>query len=117
MAEIVNNDSGQTELGTVSIQGSPGANPTAHSYQDVGVDLTLAAAAGKNVAVGTAFLAPIMGNLLGAALTRTGNYLAGIIGHFTVTGNVASTYPTGAVLAGVGDGVTDCDGAVTAYID
>lgn len=114
MADIVQSD-GTVKEGSVTIQGSGGSYNNTASYQDVGVDLNLGAAAGKTG--DTAFLAPIMGNLLGAALTKTGNYLAGLIGHFSVTGSNATTYPSGAVLAGVGDGVTDVDGAVVAYID
>jgi len=34
-----------------------------------------------------------------------------------VTGTNASTYPTGAVLAGIGSETTSADGAVVAYID
>ncbi len=113
MADWVNRAGVVVESGT--LQGSGGEYADAASYQDVAVDLTLAAAAGKDT--GTAYLSPIMGNLLGAALTRTKNYLGGLIGAFSVTGSVASTYPTGGVLAQVTDGVTDCDGAVVAYID
>lgn len=87
------------------------------SYQTSAADVNVDAAAGKNVADGTAFLAGVMGNILGAALSKTGNYLGGLIGHFNVTGTNATTYPSGAVLAGIGDGVTDADGAVVAYID
>lgn len=86
------------------------------SYQPVAVDLELTAGAG-GTAGDPSFLAPIMGNLLGSTLTKAGNYLAGLIGHFTVDGANSSTYPTGAVLAGIGDGVTDVHGAVVAYID
>lgn len=58
-----------------------------------------------------------MGNIIGDSLTRISNYLAGVIGHYSITGPKATTYPTGAVLAGISDGVTECDGAVVAYID
>lgn len=87
------------------------------SYQPLAVDLELAAAAGTSDVGDTSFLAPIMGNLLGDALTKTHNYTGGVIAHFSVTGVNATTYPSGAVLAGIGDGVTDAHGAVVAYID
>lgn len=87
----------------------------ASSYQPKSVDLTLAADAGKST--GTAFLASFMGNLFGAALTKTKNYLGALIGHYSITGSGQSTYPKGAVLAGIGDGSTDADGAVVAYVD
>jgi hypothetical protein len=98
-----------------SITGPPDAYSGTASYQPIGVDLNLGAAAGKTG--DTAYLSPVMGNLIGASLTKTGNYLGGLIGAFSITGTKASTYPTGAVLAQVTDGVTDVDGAVTAYID
>lgn len=114
MADIVEPD-GTVKTGNVTIQGSGGSYSGTRSYQDVGVDLTLGAAAGKTG--DTAFLAPIMGNLFGAVLSKLGNYLGGLIGHYSVTGAGSSTFPTGAVLAGIGDGSTDADGAVVAYID
>src|SRR4051812_39189445 len=48
------------------------------SYQAVAADLNLAATAGDST--DTSFLAAFMGNVLGAALTKTKNYLAGVIG-------------------------------------
>lgn len=89
----------------------------AGSHQPLAADLTLAAGAGKDVATGTAYLAPMMGNLWGDALTKTGNYLGGLIGAYSVTGALASHYPSGAVLAQITDGVTAVKGAVVAYID
>lgn len=91
---------------------------TSGSHQEVAADLTLAAAAGSAGAGGdTDYLAAIMGNVLGADLTKIANYLAGLIGLYSVTGVKATTYPAGAVLAGIADGVTEADGAVVAYID
>ena len=87
------------------------------SYQVVPADLNLGVNAGTSEAGDSDFLAAVMGNVLGDALLKTKNYLAGVIGHFSVTGTKATTYPAGGVLAGVGDGVTECDGAVVAYID
>src|SRR6478609_8495309 len=86
------------------------------SFQIDGADLTLDAGAGKDKP-DTAYLAPIMGNLWGTDLTKTGNYLGGIIGAYSITGTGGSTYPKGAVLAQITDGSTDADGAVVAYID
>src|SRR3972149_3563712 len=85
------------------------------SHQMVAADLTLGAAAGSSAE--PKYLAPIMGNLFGAALTATKNYLAGIIGAYSATGTRATTYPAGAVLGQITDGVTEADGAVVAYID
>lgn len=96
------------------------SNPTAYSstasFQPVAIDFTLAATAGKDHP-NTAFLAPIMGNLFGSNLTKTGNYLGGLIGMYSITGTNADDYPHGAVLAGIGDGSTTADGAVVAWID
>lgn len=84
------------------------------SYQPIWSDLTLSAAAGSTTGK---FLAPIMGNVFGENLTKAGNYIGGLIGHYNIAGTNASTYPVGAVLAGIGDGTTTADGAVVAYID
>ncbi len=91
----------------------------AGSHQIVAADLEPSATAGSSDGADPDFIAAIMGNLIKASggMTSDANYLAGVIGHFSIVGTVASTYPTGAVLAGIGDGVTDCHGAVVAYID
>lgn len=114
MADLVSSD-GSIHIGSVTVQGNGVPYTGAASYQDVATDLELAAGAGKTG--DTAFLAPVMGNVIGDALTKLGNYIGGLIGHFSVTGSNATTFPSGAVLAGIGDGVTDVDGAVVAYID
>lgn len=89
----------------------------ADSFQLLAADLTLAPGAGTSDAGDTAFLGAAMGNVLGSNLTDTHNYVGGVIGHYSVTGTNASTYPVGGVLAGIGDGTTTADGAFVAYID
>ena len=92
----------------------------AGSFQTVAADLNLDPGAGSNGDGGdTDFLAGVMGNIIGADLTagKDANYLGGVIGHFNITGTKRTTYPSGAILAGIGDGVTQVDGAVVAYID
>lgn len=84
------------------------------SYQPIWADLTLSAAAGSTDGK---FLAPIMGNVFGENLTKAGNYIGGVIGHYNISGTNATGYPSGALLAGVGDGTTTAKGAVIAYID
>lgn len=84
------------------------------SFQPIAIDLNLAAAAGGT---GGKFVAPIMGNVLGANLTKAGNYLGGGIFHYNISGTNATTYPSGAVLGGIGDGTTTAKGAFVAYID
>lgn len=87
------------------------------SYQPNAADLTLSATAGKDLVDGTAFLAAFMGNLFGAVLTKTGNYLAGVIGALSVTGTKAAKMGVGGVLGIIMDGVTDADGAFVAILD
>lgn len=87
------------------------------SHQSDARDLILGSTAGRNVADGTSHLAAIMGHVLGSALTKTGNYIAGLIGKLTVTGSQASHYQVGAVLGIIGDGVTAADGAFVAVLD
>lgn len=90
-----------------------------HSFQILSGDLTLTAAAGSASPTDPKFLAAMMGNLFdnGSPLTKASNYLGGLIGHYSVLGTKATSYPSGAILAGISDGVTDVDGAVVAYID
>lgn len=87
------------------------------SFQPIATDLELDADAGVSDAGNSSFLAAIMGNLLGDALTKTKNYLAGVIGALSVTGARATELQVGAVVAVVMDGVTEADGAVVAVID
>jgi hypothetical protein len=86
-----------------------------HSFQIIPADLTLEPQAGKTG--DTAFLAPVMGNVMGDVLSKLGNYIGGLIGMFSVTGARASTFPIGGVLGIIADGVTDADGAVVAVLD
>ena len=89
----------------------------AASFQLLAADLTLAPGAGTSDAGDSSFLGAAMGNILGSNLTKTHNYVGGVIGHYSVTGTNASTYPVGAVLGGISDGTTTADGAFVAYID
>jgi len=88
-----------------------------HSFQNVGPDLIVSSNVGSNVSGDPKFVADIMGNIIGDSLTNAANYLAGVIGAYSLTGTRASTYPCGAVLAQISDGVTNADGAVVAYVD
>lgn len=87
------------------------------SHQTVAGDLTLDPDAGTSDAGDTDFLAAGMFNLLGENLTKTNNYLAGVIGENSVTGTNATDLPNAAVLGIVADGNTTVDGIVTALID
>lgn len=87
------------------------------SFQLIAPDLTLSSTAGSSDSTDPSFLAAGMGNVMGNNLAGTSNYVGGLIGHYSVTGTNASTYPVGAVLGGIGDGSTSADGAFVAYID
>jgi hypothetical protein len=89
----------------------------AGSFQLLAADLTLGSTAGSADGTDPDFLGAAMGNVLGNNLTNDANYVGGVIGHYSVTGTNASTYPVGAVLGGIGDGTSTADGAFVAYID
>lgn len=84
------------------------------SFQPFGIDLNLGAAAGGTTGK---FLSPMMGNIFGTNLSKAGNYIGGGIFHYNIAGTNATTFPSGAVLAGIGDGTTSAKCAVCAYID
>lgn len=86
------------------------------SYQPVGPDLNLAAAAG-NVANNPKFLAAVMGNVLGDTLTKEGAYIAGVIGALSVLGAKASLWQVAGLIGIIMDGVSAADAAVVALID
>lgn len=87
------------------------------SFQMIAGDLDVLASVGKDVSDGTAFIAGMMGNLLGDTLTKTGNYLAGVIGAYSVAGTVATHFGAAAVQAIIMDGAGKADAAVQAVID
>lgn len=89
----------------------------ASSHQTIAADLELTAGAGTSTNGTSAFLAALMGNLLGATLTKTKNYLAGMLGALSVTGTKATELQAGGVVGIIMDGVTEADGAVVAVID
>ena len=86
------------------------------SYQPIWADLNLAAGAGTSDEGDSSYLAAIMGNVLGAVLTKVHNVIGGLIGKYSVTGGRASTYPLGGVIGEIGDGVSEADGAVVAVL-
>lgn len=89
----------------------------AGSHQTIAADLTLDAAAGTSDAGDTDFLGAIMGNVLGAALTKTKNYIGGLIGMYSITGSNASVLPKAGVLGIIADGTTTADGIVVGHLD
>lgn len=84
------------------------------SFQPVAIDLNLGTAAGST---GGKFISPGMGNVLGANLTKAGNYVGGWIGYYSITGTNASTYPKAGLIGGVTDGTTTANCAVCAVLD
>lgn len=82
------------------------------SRQAVEADLEITAGAGTSEEGDSAYIGGVMGNVLGAALTKVHNVVAGVIGKLSVTGARASTYPVAGVVAEVGDGVESGDGVV-----
>lgn len=87
------------------------------SHQVVGPDLNVSADVGSDDGGDPKYIATIMGNILGEDLSNAANYLAGVIGAYSITGTKSTTYPAGAVLGQITDGVTDADGAFVAYVD
>ena len=72
------------------------------SFQLLAADLTLTAEAGSSDSV--KYLAAVMGNAISAAaLTKTQNIIAGVIGKHDITGAISSTYPTAGVWGEIGD--------------
>ena len=61
--------------------------------------------------------AAVLAGISGAALSNAGIYLGAVIAQYALTGTISSTFPRGAVLASIEDGVTEADGAFVAYID
>ena len=89
----------------------------APSFQGLAGDTTLDATAGRDKGDGGAFLAAIMGNIHGSTLTKTGNFVAGVIGAYDIQSTNASELPKAAVLGSIFDSSTTADGIVVAEID
>lgn len=87
-----------------------------HSTQPVSGDLTLTAAAGRNAPSSSTF-AGVMGNVFGDALTKTGTYIAGVIGKFSVTGARATHFVAAALAGIIADGTDTAQAAVVAVLD
>lgn len=88
----------------------------AGSFQPIAADLELGADAGTDEVGDSDYLAPIMGNVMGADLTKPHNIIGGVIGKMSVTGTNASDYPIAGVVGEIGDGVTAADGAFVAVL-
>lgn len=101
---------------TAGVEVAESYSDAGHSHQAIAADLSLGAATVGD-STDPKFLAAIMGNVIGASLTKTKPYLGGVIGMYSITGTKATTYQSGAVLAGIADGVTAVDGAVVAFLD
>lgn len=87
-----------------------------HSQQVLAPDLTLGDSAGKD-SPDSAFLASIMGNVMGDTLAKTGNYTAGVIGYYSITGTNASLFGKAGVMGIAGDGTISADAGVVSVLD
>lgn len=92
------------------------ARADAGSFQHIAPDLTLAAGAGTSEEGDSDYLAPIMGNILGDALTKTHNILAGVIGKLSISGARGTTYPLCAIYAEIGEDSENADAGVVSAI-
>lgn len=86
------------------------------SRQGIECDFEVAAAAGSGTETNPKFLGAMMGNILGADLTKDSNYIAGVIGANSVTGANGSAYPVAAVMGVLFDGA-QVDSIVLADLD
>lgn len=84
------------------------------SFQPIGPDLNLDPDAGSST--DPKYIAVIMGNIIGDALSKTKTYIGALIGKLSITGTNASSYPRAAVIAEVGDGVTAADGGFVSVL-
>lgn len=89
------------------------ADASTGSHQAIAADLELAATAGRDT---SAYKGAIMGNVIGSALTKLGNIVAGIIGKYSIESTNASNYPKAGVIGEVGDSTTTADGAFVAVL-
>ena len=116
-ATIDNITDGRVYIGDAKLVLDPTLPADGSSHQTVEADANLTALFGSSTAGTPRFGGGVMGNVIGADLSKTKNYIGGLIGHYNITGTNASTYPVGAVLGGIGDTTTTADGAFVAYID
>lgn len=97
------------------ILGPTSAYAGSDSFQVLAIDLEVSGV-GSNVGTDPAFIAPIMGNLLGDSVSGDGNYLGGVIGAISAQG-VSSAYPTGGIVGIVMDSAGLVDAPVVSVID
>jgi hypothetical protein len=103
--------SGRSSIGLASDYDQP------HSFQPLAADLTVQTDAGDAGSdTDPKYLAAVMGNVIGDALSKLKPILAGLIGKLSITGARATSYSVAAVRGEVGDGVTDADGAFVAVL-
>ena len=106
----ISQSDGRVEANTASYGGTA-------SRQAIAGDLNLAAGAGSSAATGHAYLAGVMGNAIRSGnLTATKNSVAGVVAKYDITGTNASTYPSAAIKAEIGDNSTSATYAVLAAI-
>lgn len=102
-------DRGEIEITTDDYAGSS-------SFQPIWADLNLAAGAGTSEEGDSSYLAAMMGNVFGSALTKVHNMIGAVIGKLSVGGDRATTYPLAAVIGEIGEDSEHADAAVMAVI-
>lgn len=112
---VLKNQFGEESINVVLADATP--YDGSGSQQTLPIDMNVAAGAGSADDADPKFIAPIMGNIIGDTLTKDANYLAAIIGAYSLVGTKATKYPSAALLGIIMDGVDEVDGAVVAHID
>lgn len=86
------------------------------SRQALEADLEVDDAAGTSDEGDSSYLGGVMGNVLGAGLTKVHNIIGGVIGKLSVSGARATTYPLAAVIAEIGEDSENADAGVVSVI-
>jgi len=90
-------------------------DPGSDSYQPIAVDFEVTGT-GSNDGTDPGFLAPVMGHLMGDAVSGDGVYGAGLIGAISAAG-MSSAYPVGGVMGILMQGSAGADAPVVSVID
>ena len=78
---------------------------------------TIESTFGSNTKTDPAAAYGIRGTISGSNLTKTSNYMAGVLGVYNITGTNASTFPRAGVTGFIADTTVTADAAVMAYLD
>jgi len=78
---------------------------------------TIESTFGSNTKTDPAAAYGIRGTISGSGLTKTSNYMSGVLGAYNITGTNASTFPKAGVIGFIADTTVTADAAVMAYLD